>query len=177
MNFRHITTVVPAALSHELSSTPIWNWLNLRKFKGSEHTGVSDIVLRFNSIEGQHEPKEYFDGVECVDFFVQRFFPKTMLLAKTFAGNQQLGRVLYAKLRAGQSIGNHIDEGQYAAEHDRHHVVLSTNPQTTFTCDGEVQHMQAGEIWWFDNKKTHRVDNLGQTDRVHLIIDIKKDSK
>jgi hypothetical protein len=34
--------------------------------------------------------------------------------------------------------------------------------------------MAAGDIWWFDNKTQHYVTNAGNTDRIHIVVDIRK---
>jgi aspartyl/asparaginyl beta-hydroxylase (cupin superfamily) len=38
--------------------------------------------------------------------------------------------------------------------------------------DGERKFMRVGEIWEVNNNKVHQVWNEGDTDRVHLLIDI-----
>ena len=41
-----------------------------------------------------------------------------------------------------------------------------------FFVDGEKKNLKTGEIWEIDNTKLHKVENLSNSDRVHLIVDI-----
>ena len=52
---------------------------------------------------------------------------------------------------------------------------IKTTPEVgnDFHCEEETVHMWPGELWWFNNKKTHWVKNNSKSDRIHLIIDAK----
>jgi quercetin dioxygenase-like cupin family protein len=89
-------------------------------------------------------------------------------------GLSKIGRVVVAKLRPFSTIAPHIDEGEYTKNHDRFHFVVTTNPNVRFGCGDEEAHMAAGDIWWFDNKTQHYVTNAGNTDRIHIVVDIRK---
>ena len=72
---------------------------------------------------------------------------------------------------AGKGIAEHIDEaGIYKYAH-RVHIPIITNEGCVFTIDGEDGRMSAGEIVEINNTVPHSVVN-GDTDRVHLIVDI-----
>jgi aspartyl/asparaginyl beta-hydroxylase (cupin superfamily) len=83
-----------------------------------------------------------------------------------------VGQALYIKLPAGKIIDPHEDGGDYLYHTCRHHIPIITNPGVGFFIDGETQHMKEGECWEINNNKTHAVFNKGETDRVHLLIDI-----
>jgi len=53
----------------------------------------------------------------------------------------------------------------------RVHVPVITNPDVDFFLQNERITMQAGECWYLDLSLPHRVENRGQSDRVHLVID------
>jgi len=65
----------------------------------------------------------------------------------------------------------------------RLHIPLQTSPQCQFTgwqADGRqiTHHLPAGSLWYLDIRKPHAVTNAGSTiDRIHLVIDIKADSR
>jgi hypothetical protein len=46
-----------------------------------------------------------------------------------------------------------------------------TNPGVLFTCDDETVHMGAGECWLFDSFRWHDVQNQGDAQRIHLVLD------
>jgi len=172
--FKLIGEFNAAPVLKELQNCTFWNWLNLRKAEGLNHKSVDDIVLRFQTIQGLHSRAFYFDEMECVDYFPQYYLPNTMKAVKEFAEDRDIGRILVAKLKPSSEIAKHIDEGLYCLNHDRFHMVVKTNFSVCFECEGIYQHMQEGEIWWFDNKAQHSVVNAGDSSRIHLIVDIKK---
>jgi len=53
----------------------------------------------------------------------------------------------------------------------RIHVPVITNPGVQFYLENRRIIMQEGECWYLDLNLSHRVQNLGSTDRVHLVID------
>ncbi len=90
-----------------------------------------------------------------------------------------LARVALAKLPPHGQVYRHVDgdgnsgDYRYYDYRDRIHLVLQSEAGTRFTCGDEEVHMQAGEIWWFDNKKPHEAFNESGRDRIHLIMDIR----
>ena len=54
----------------------------------------------------------------------------------------------------------------------RHHIPIVTNDEVWFYVDGEKKNLKTGEIWEIDNTKLHKVENLSNKDRVHVIVDI-----
>lgn len=76
------------------------------------------------------------------------------------------------RLTPGSVIREHSD-WDLSTEHDvvRLHVALRTNPDVEFYVNHERVVLREGECWYLDLSKPHRVQNLGSTDRVHLVID------
>jgi aspartyl/asparaginyl beta-hydroxylase (cupin superfamily) len=92
----------------------------------------------------------------------------------------KLGRVYIAKMIPGGSIYPHKDPCKYFELHDRYHIVLQTNDGVSFSCGDdeattETVRFDTGELWVFSNKVTHWAQNNGDTDRIHIIIDIQHD--
>jgi len=81
-------------------------------------------------------------------------------------------RTFFAKLPAGEEISAHSDWQEYLLVCRRHHIPIITNANVDFFVGDETINMAAGEIWEINNSKVHRVVNNGESDRVHLIIDI-----
>lgn len=174
MNFRRLGSFDYLNIAEELATTKFWNWLNLRRSEGLNHDAVQDIVLRFQSVEGAHTVNEYFDKLECVDYFPQRYLPHTMQIVNRFAEGRTVGRIVVAKMQPFRRIATHVDEGAYCAAHDRFHFVVKSNPEIIFKCNDEQLHMPTGEIWWLDNKSPHEVINASAEERIHVIVDLLK---
>ena len=86
--------------------------------------------------------------------------------------NGKNGRSLVTKLIAGGEIPTHNDNGYYLEGIHRCHIPIITNNQVDFTVNGEVITMKVVECYEINNKIHHRVQNNGEIDRVHLIVDI-----
>jgi hypothetical protein len=165
-NFKLLGTFDPQLILKEAETNPLWNWLTLRSYAG--HT--DDIILRYQSVETSRKISDFFDSLICVDYFSQALCPAALTLINT-AIQRPIGRIVLARMNPGNKIPQHTDEGAYSDATDRIHFVLSTNPAVEFYSGGEQQHMAAGEIWWFNNHMPHRVENMGTTPRIHLIVD------
>jgi len=83
-----------------------------------------------------------------------------------------LRSVRLLRLTAGSIIREHRDyDLGYGAGEVRIHVPVITNPGVEFYLDNRRIVMAEGECWYLDLNLPHRVHNLGNTDRVHLVID------
>lgn len=87
--------------------------------------------------------------------------------------NGKIMRALLVKLTAGKSIRPHVDTVGFSLVLARRiHIPIETNENCFFTVENDRRNLKIGELWEINNdKKEHSVDNLGETDRVHLIVD------
>ena len=74
------------------------------------------------------------------------------------------------------------DSGVQDGKVMRFHFPLITNDDVVFTMwgvDGKPKsvNMQVGECWYLDTRKPHRAINNGNTDRIHLVVDVEADDK
>jgi hypothetical protein len=81
------------------------------------------------------------------------------------------GRSRLMGLAAGREVPLHVDTHYYWRTHLRIHIPVITNTGVLFTCGEETVHMAAGECWLFDSFQWHRVENKGDAQRIHLVID------
>ena len=81
------------------------------------------------------------------------------------------GRSRFMGLAPGREVPPHIDINYYWRTHLRIHIPVITNPGVLFTCGGETVHMAAGECWVFDSFLQHDVQNKGDKQRIHLVLD------
>ena len=81
------------------------------------------------------------------------------------------GRSRFMGLAPGREVPPHIDINYYWRTHLRIHIPVITNPGVLFTCGDETVHMAAGECWVFDSFLKHDVQNKGDAQRIHLVLD------
>ncbi|HEV3165937.1 MAG TPA: aspartyl/asparaginyl beta-hydroxylase domain-containing protein [Isosphaeraceae bacterium] len=107
----------------------------------------------------------------------------------TFADTEMMGRLPYARdvvasfqcpvrsvrllrLGPGSRIREHRDTGLGIEDGEaRLHIPVLTNPHVEFVLNNQPVVMSEGETWYLNLSLPHRIKNLGETDRVHLVID------
>lgn len=96
--------------------------------------------------------------------------PSIQRVLETFECDKEAVRLL--KLSPKTRILEHCDE-KLNRERGvvRIHVPILTNPYVDFFLNGERISMQEGESWYLDLALPHRLENRGESDRVHLVID------
>jgi hypothetical protein len=83
-----------------------------------------------------------------------------------------VGPVRLLRLSAGGIIREHRDAGLHMELGlARLHVPILTGSDVEFYLDNDRVTMAPGECWYLNFDLPHRVQNLGNTDRVHLVID------
>ncbi|AMB88325.1 aspartyl beta-hydroxylase [Pseudomonas agarici] len=76
------------------------------------------------------------------------------------------------RLGPGGRIHEHRDYDLGAPDADRRlHLPLLSSPDVDFMVDGQRIPMQAGECWFLDLSRPHSVDNWGEGERIHLVLD------
>lgn len=84
-------------------------------------------------------------------------------------------RAAFFRLRPGETLGLHVDDGSYYLTRDRYH--LSLQGTYLYTVDGESHQIEPGTFFWFDNKRPHMSYNNGVVDRVTFVWDVTKSRK
>ncbi|WP_213941875.1 aspartyl/asparaginyl beta-hydroxylase domain-containing protein [Pseudomonas sp. dw_612] len=76
------------------------------------------------------------------------------------------------RLGPGGQIHEHRDYDLGEPDADlRLHIPLLSPPHVDFMLDGQRMPMAAGECWFLDLSRPHRVDNRDSSARVHLVLD------
>ncbi|WP_166217916.1 aspartyl/asparaginyl beta-hydroxylase domain-containing protein [Pseudomonas atagonensis] len=76
------------------------------------------------------------------------------------------------RLGAGARIHEHRDYDLDGADADlRLHIPLLSPPAVDFWLDDQRVPMTAGECWFLDLARPHRVDNRDTSPRIHLVLD------
>ena len=145
-------------------------WLDYKKRKtaggaAAENTDtiplMYDLKHRVNS-NILHENHERFST----------YIEDIIFSARQHIGEVKVQQAMLTRLRTGTVIPRHRDRGPLTAKTHRIHVPVITNTQCIFKVGDESMNLKAGEIWVIDNvNRYHSVENLGNTDRIHLIID------
>ena len=174
--------MTPLALA--LARQPgLWNADRSRtSFAGSPHGQADDILLRFEDLAGVDinapDLNEQIDRAPRVWREAWGKLPEvrpiiSALMARV--GAFELARVTITRLSPGKVIAPHADtQGSYAnsPEGARYHVVVQGEPGSLFHCGGETVNMRTGDVWWFNHREVHMVENNSAQDRIHLLIDL-----
>lgn len=155
----------------------LWDQITARQTTpGSPHVDTRAIFLRWAADGSVHAA---FNDIEAIDYPAFNELEEAReLVGLTIkeAKATQLARVLIASLKPGGRITPHADEGLYADTYERFHMVLQSDFGNRFHVGGpkiyETAEMQAGELWWFNHKRTHWVENNSNRERIHLIMDM-----
>lgn len=164
-------------LKRILANEQLWaEHTERQNYPGSAHKETETIYLRWavdKTVYGGFYDLESEDHVETI----QALNPEAVELVSQVvqhimgaAPQPDVGRVILTRMKPGGVITEHVDEGPYADKYDRFHVCVQGD--SGFWCDGEVRGMLPGQLWWFNHKLRHWVQNGPECDRIHLILDV-----
>lgn len=185
MNFRALGFVDASVFTSALVSKyrDLWHRNRQRQsYEGSPHHDTQAILLR-----GPEDPslENWLQDVPQVDYALLKEWKSAQsLLARIRDTLQPLvgerpvifGKVMAVRLKAGGHVDWHVDEGDYAAIHDRVHLCLLPSPGAFLYSGVEIAQPPVGQLTWFNNRALHSAVNIGPVPRVHLIVDIRKTS-
>jgi len=80
-------------------------------------------------------------------------------------------KAMFAKLKAGGEIVPHVDGAIALRMVHRIHIPIVSNDKVHFFIDNVDHYLKVGEVVEIDNTRFHEVRNLGNQDRIHLIVD------
>lgn len=158
----------------------LWTKKTARQsYPGSAHQDTESIYLRWAVDESVHggfycvESQDHLGTIRTLapEVFGLLYDVLRLICPDSSVGAlHDVGRVMLVKLKPHGHIAEHVDEGPYADRYDRFHLCLAG--ASSFVVETERQVMRPGELWWFNHKKPHTVENEGEADRIHLIIDL-----
>lgn len=97
---------------------------------------------------------------------------------KNIVGELFLVRAL--TVNAHGFIAEHSDGHYFSLKNGnlfRLHVPIQTNSETILNVDGHEYHLELGSLYLVDVDKLHSIRNNGNTNRIHLVIDIHRNTK
>lgn len=179
-NFRHLCSGVDVApLLSALERKPfLFDQITARQSTpGSPHRYTKAVFLRWCQTQ---TVEAAFTEIPAIDYPALAELPEAFPLICEImkqAESRELGRVLITDLASGGVITPHPDEGTVADYYERFHLPLQSDDGNWFFSHlpkskaREVVHMQPGEIWWFNHKRVHELENRSHRPRLHLIVD------
>ena len=171
LNYRIIGEFDIHNIAHELStlSADVWEVNKSRQNRSIEHQYTKSIFI--NNVDtdwvGNGYPLEKYFVNEKLYEYTEAIIS---ILENKFNG--KIGKAIYINLPAKKQIRVHKDYGYYLTSVHRCHIPIITNENVNFHLNGETINMKAGICYEINNKNDHGVFNSGETDRVHLLIDI-----
>lgn len=160
----------------------LWNQIKDRSdFADSPHRETSDIWVRYNDFENLHKNPETFNDPHIPVWYpawekLPELKPIIFALMKELEG-EMIGCVLITKVPAGKKVYPHVDKGWHVEYYEKIYIQLQGSEGCDFCCEenGEVEKFtpQTGQIYLFDNRKTHWVENNSNVDRMTLIVCIR----
>lgn len=147
------------------------NWkehVNKANYRG-EWSGIAlrqpqNAIHPLNTVEGDDTPYSNTDLLNQLNYF-----QKVLAFFKCEKTSVRLLR-----LTPGSIIKEHKDlDLSFFHGNVRLHVPILTNNKVEFIIDGQQVPMKPGDCWFAEFCKPHQVANYGDTDRVHLVIDLK----
>ncbi len=181
---RHFTKICDFNVSRllfEIQSQPeLWNNFRLRKDgEGTPHREMDDIWLRYNDINNTPaaELNDEHDSIWYPAYYCLPSAREIIFSLMTIVCGERLGGVLITKIPPGGKIEPHIDDTWHVRYYNKFYVSLKSEPGAEFCCGDDIGVEtlcpRVGEVYHFDNKKNHWVNNNSNSDRMTMIVCIK----
>lgn len=166
-----------APLLDQLARQPdLWGAYGWRKaIAGGPHGGMTDVWVRYNAPEKIGRPG-FTDEHDSVWYPAYARLPALRSIIyplMSLVEGERLGGVLITKIPPGAGIAPHVDGGWHVEYYDKFYVSLKSAPGADFCCGEERLNPRAGDVWRFDNRLRHWVENKSSEDRVTLIVCIR----
>ncbi len=175
-NFLPIITglnVMPLVLAIQRQPS-LWNEHTDRTRTGGPHADVDDIWIRYNRLEnkGAHFHEEH-DAVWYPAYYRLPQIREIVFPLMARVEGERLGGVLITRVPAGGQVAAHQDDNWHVRYYDKYYVQLQGHPQQVFHCGDDHYAPMPGDVYYFDNTKSHWVENSSPIDRMTLIICIR----
>lgn len=168
-NFKFVgnTDVTDFQTKLSVITNEIWNEFTYRQDTFEVHDKTLTVPLIFSE-DFESENVQY-------QKYFKHFGDELLKLSSIFREKYGFGyitRAILVNLKANSTIPAHIDSGESLHICHRMHIPLITNEHCQFSVGKDTINMKTGEIWEINNtNKMHSVHNLGDADRIHLIVD------
>lgn len=139
--------------------------------RGTEHLYTKTIPIIFDKSFNFNHLK--IIPTENYPLFIDEISKIEEQIKSNTGESGKIMRALLVKLTAGKSIRPHVDTVGFSLVVCRRiHIPIQTNDLCYFTVGDDKRNLKLGELWEINNdKKMHSVENKGDIDRIHLIVD------
>lgn len=180
-NFRYIGNVEIAELRELVLRFTAEEWASysLRQKRYEVHRDTRTIGLVFDPDFRHTHPTR----LPALEIFQESLRPALAMAAEFYEQTpegqhlvQQFGlgyfvRATLVQLEAGGSIAAHQDNNFSLTHSHRIHLPIVTNDRVSFKVGDDTMSLPAGDMYEINNRRLHSVENHGEQDRVHLILD------
>ena len=156
------------AIVNKIAQVPEAKWLESERERRFDVHRDTQALLLIHFEDNRYAEPEIR---ELYYAFQDELKPLVDYIAKFYQDNGFVVRILFAKLLAGGKIREHTDWGHSLLNCHRIHIPIVTNDKARIFVGGEEKNMQVGEFYEINNGLVHAVENKGDEDRIHLIID------
>ena len=151
-------------------------------FKTPETANSQALLAEFsaamsNDFKKVYDPLDAWKGVRVFDLHGTNRIAELPELGKIVdkIGRQHIIMINYYNLEKRSRQHAHRDMfGNLLCGVSRLHIPLQTNPQAVLEIEKQAFHLGLNEVWCLDTSGLHAAYNDGTTDRIHLVIDVKK---
>lgn len=191
MKFHQIAQGIDvSALRSQIARQPwLWDRNDMRKtWVGTPHRQMSDIWLRYNAWEnyspddpaafGAEHDSVWYPAIDALPAAKSIIFD---LMARVHG--ERLGGVLITRIPAGGQIEPHTDAGWHVDYYSsKYYVQLEGAEGQHFWAQSPGSPRESisplpGDVWEFDNRCLHGVENHSDSERMTLIVCIKRDDR
>lgn len=170
------------ALRKQIEAHPeLWDTQNMRRLHPqSPHKDGHDIWVRYNDITffEPKDPEKFSDPHIPIWYPAWNVLTELQPLVRYVAGvaeSDMIGGILITRIPAGCKIPPHRDTGWHVNYFDKFYLTIQNGPGGKFSCDAgsgcsETIEPKAGDLYRFDNRILHWVDNDSTVDRITAII-------
>jgi quercetin dioxygenase-like cupin family protein len=162
----------PQALQEDLARLEHAGWID--HFVEQNYEGSWTVIPLRGARGAVHPIMMIYSDPGCTDFANTPYLDACPYLQEALANFQcPVNAVRLMRLTPGSVIKDHSDYDLSIEDGSaRLHVPITTNPQVEFRLNGRRIIMNEGECWYLRLSDPHSVMNRGDTDRVHLVIDV-----
>lgn len=170
---------VKPALAQLAQHPELWNQFTARTL-AYQHSQIDDIWVRYNAWENfdPANPVSFNEPHEAVWYPAGRVLTEVRKLAfdlMRLVEGERLGGVLITRIPPGKRVEPHIDQGWHASYYDKFAIQLKGDRAQAFCFEGEAHVTEPGDLYTFDNSKSHWVTNDSTHERITLIVCIRLD--
>ena len=161
------TTAIKALLDTKTDEE--WQENGLRQQQFKVHKDTQSLVLKWCANTGTDTPVE---TTAHFDTFAPVLKPVLDMIQHEYQyQNPVIRKAMFARLKAGGVISDHMDGAVALRMVHRIHIPIVTNDKVHFFINDIDHQFNVGDVIEIDNTRYHSVRNEGDQDRIHLIVD------